>query len=96
VPATSERFTCGHCANQNKCSPLYRIFLCGTCNAKVLYTTGSSDLIKCTRCSAVNKVPLAHGNPYEVQYRVASLDRDERETDPFREDCLEISELGVE
>lgn len=76
VPATSEHFSCGHCASQNKCTPLYRIFICGTCRAKVCYATGASDLIRCTKCSSVNKVPLAHGNPYEMQYRVGTaLDR---------------------
>ena len=85
VPATSECFSCGQCASQNKCTALYRIFVCGTCSAKVCYATGSSDLIRCTKCSAINRVPLAHGNPYEREYRVgSSLEREERETEPYR------------
>jgi uncharacterized Zn finger protein len=93
VPATAERFTCGRCASDNKCSPIYRIFVCGTCSAKVCYAAGTSDLIRCTKCGAVNQVPLGHGNPYQKEYRVASsLDREEVETDPYKEELLEVSE----
>ncbi len=33
------------------------LFKCGTCGVKVQYVKGSSNYIRCTRCSTVNYVP---------------------------------------
>lgn len=42
VPGTSERFICGGCSKDNSCTPIYKIFLCGTCQSKVCYAAGTS------------------------------------------------------
>lgn len=57
VPGTSEVFVCGSCDRINECFPTHGILRCYSCNAKVLYPTGTSDFIKCTRCTTVNEIP---------------------------------------
>ena len=56
VPGTVNTFRCGTCSAINECIPLYAMLRCYSCNSKVLYATGVSDFIKCSKCAAVNEV----------------------------------------
>ena len=50
----------------NECNPAYGIFICGTCQSKVLYATATSSMIRCTKCSTINKVPpMIRKNKYQ-------------------------------
>ena len=37
--------------------PTYAFLRCYHCHSKVLYASGISDLIKCTKCTTVNEIP---------------------------------------
>lgn len=51
----------------NECTPAYSLIRCSNCRGKVLYATGTSLNIKCTRCHTINRVqPQFKENPYEL------------------------------
>ena len=51
----------------SECYPLYGMFICGSCQGKVCYPYGTSDMIKCTRCQTINKVPIEPKKKYVSQ-----------------------------
>lgn len=57
VPGNTQVYVCCCCNNMNECFPLYGLFICGCCQGKVCYPYGTSDMIRCTRCGTVNRVP---------------------------------------
>ncbi|KAL4505350.1 hypothetical protein ABPG72_002412 [Tetrahymena utriculariae] len=61
IPMTSKKFQCFNCQkiqDANPTIPIYSMFCCGKCQARVLYEPGVSDLICCTRCQTINKVSM--------------------------------------
>jgi LSD1 subclass zinc finger protein len=55
--------------------PVYGILTCVSCHSRVLYSVGSSDFIKCTKCTTVNEVPSGvkearGGNVHDPNYQV--------------------------
>ncbi|EAR83555.2 hypothetical protein TTHERM_00895680 (macronuclear) [Tetrahymena thermophila SB210] len=61
IPMTSKKFQCFNCQkvqDSNPTIPIYSMFSCGKCQARVLYEPGVSDLICCTRCQTINKVSM--------------------------------------
>jgi LSD1 subclass zinc finger protein len=43
----------------NECQPVYNLFTCYGCRAQVCYQLGVSDVIRCTKCKTINKVPMS-------------------------------------
>ena len=64
VPGNTQVYACCMCNNMNECYPLYGLFICGRCQTSVCYPYGTSELIKCTRCFTVNKVPIEPQKKY--------------------------------
>lgn len=56
VPGNAQMYICCMCNEIIECFPLYGVFTCGICMAKVIYPYGTSSLIKCTKCLTVNRV----------------------------------------
>ena len=50
----------------NECYPLYGLFVCGSCQRKVCYPYGTSEMIRCTCCGTVNKVPTEPQKRYKT------------------------------
>ena len=55
------------CNEMNECYPLYGLFICCRCHSNVCYPYGTSEFIKCTKCSTVNKVPSEPNKNYTSQ-----------------------------
>jgi hypothetical protein len=50
----------------NECEPLYGVFICGCCEAKICFGFGTSEFIKCVKCSSVNRVPSEPVKKYQA------------------------------
>ena len=57
ISGNALNFKCDHCSKASECEPTYGIFICGDCLAHVCYAYRTSELIKCTKCGTINKVP---------------------------------------
>ena len=64
VPGNTQIFICCMCNNMTECVPLYGLFVCGKCQCQVCYPYGTSTMIRCTKCSTVNQVPLEPKKKY--------------------------------
>ncbi len=91
VPANTHSFICFNCDCAQRCHPLFGIFICGSCQRKVWYQLGTSNLIKCTKCGTVNSIPSnddypRNRNPYfPKNYEEISLESLESNNDNLGE-----------
>ena len=58
VSGTTTKFYCDVCQIPNECVPSHGIIRCFKCYTKVLFAKGTSDFIKCTKCSTVNELTI--------------------------------------
>lgn len=74
VPATTQVYVCCCCNNMCQCYPLYGLIHCGRCQIKVCYPYGTSEMIRCIRCNAINKVESEPRIPEQRQIQKSKLE----------------------
>lgn len=52
----------------NECKPTYNLFICCGCHTQVCYQLGVSQMVRCTRCKTVNRVPLNVSPNYSREF----------------------------
>ena len=92
VPGNTQVYVCCMCNAMNQCFPLYGLFICGRCKTNVCYPYGTSEFIKCTKCSTVNRVPIEPQKKYKNEEVKKEEMKVEEVKNQKREDDFQIYE----